>query len=148
MKFLQKSGCPTTVNVDNMSASNLLNKMAFACQFSFRYRKILIIPARPIIKLLSPFFMRASKEHIKNPKLIFSSCKEILQIATKVTHLTLCATTEDICYQESFLCHTDPLLGKVLPLLYHLHHTRLIIPLVGSENLACGVIRIESQGFV
>lgn len=45
--------------------------------------------------------------------------------------------------QESFSRHTDPLLGKVLPFLYHLHHTRLVIPLVGSENLACGVIRIE-----
>ena len=51
-------------------------------------------------------------------------------------------------YQESFLRHTDPLLGRVLPFLYHLHYTRLVIPLVGSENLACGVIRIELQCFV
>lgn len=47
-----------------------------------------------------------------------------------------------------FLRHTDPPLGRVLPFLYHLHHTRLAIPLVGSENLACGVIRIELQCFV
>ena len=92
--------------------------------------------------------MRASKEHIKNSKLILPSCKEILQIATKVTRPTLCATAKDICCQESFLCHTDPLLGKVLPFLYHLHHTRLAIPLVGSENLAGVVVGIELQCFV
>lgn len=89
--------------------------------------------------------MEASKEHIKNPKLILPIRKEILQIATKVTHPTLCATAEDICRRGPFLRH---LLGRVLPFLYHLHHTRLAIPLVGSENLACGVIRIELQCFV
>ena len=57
----------------------------------------MIIPARPIIKLLLPFSVWASKEHIKNLKFILPSCKEILQIATKVAHPTLCTTTEDIC---------------------------------------------------
>ena len=47
-----------------------------------------------------------------------------------------------------FLRHTDPPLGRVLPLLYHLHLPRLVIPLVGGENLAGGIVGIELQCFI